>query len=106
MDTIHSTLWLRPGAIKTVGHPARFEQKRQRAAALQDLSEIRAAQEMREASWSAAALCRFCTANAARRFKSHPLRPLPGVFWGFSVWDFFGAWGLDFGICRPVSICG
>src|SRR6266568_1542848 len=75
MDTIHSTLWLRPGAIKTVGHPARFEGKRQRAAALQDLSEIRAAQEMREASWSAAALCRFCTANAARRFKSHPSPP-------------------------------
>jgi hypothetical protein len=33
--------------------------KRQRAAALQDLSEILVTKDIREASWSAAALCRF-----------------------------------------------
>ena len=37
--------------------------KRQRAAALQDLSEVRVTELMRGASWSAAALCRFSLAQ-------------------------------------------
>src|SRR5437660_892138 len=36
-------------------------EKRQRAAALQDLSAVRPTHKKREASWSAAALCRFRT---------------------------------------------
>src|SRR5437764_8317726 len=44
------------------------KRKRQRAAALQDLSEISMACDTSEAAWSAAALCRFHAATGVRHY--------------------------------------
>src|SRR5712691_10125682 len=64
------------GRVKLSGAANHYEEKRQRAAALHDLRRFDALPKNAPASWSAAALCRFCIANAVAQVSQPAVSPI------------------------------